>query len=158
MTITQYSGLMNKNGSAPEVHSQGSAVQSREDQIFQLQEKLIEEYGGEEEEVILNYLTTDYCEGPTESILDAVMTVFTSEKHKHRFIPCNEGDIVYEGDGVDDDEYDIGYSPSLPDSNTQGLSDRSGGSESPSFQSDDPRLSRGVEGKLPAVHEYPKTN
>ncbi|ORY96105.1 hypothetical protein BCR41DRAFT_402135 [Lobosporangium transversale] len=72
---------------------------------------------------VLNYLTMNYCEGPTESILDAVKMITTSEKHKHRFVPYNEDDIVYEDDNLDDDEDGVDYESSVLDSDPQGLSD-----------------------------------
>ncbi|KAF9914562.1 hypothetical protein BX616_008027 [Lobosporangium transversale] len=97
-------------------------IESREDQVFQLQEKLIKEYGEDEGEAtkqkdigVLNHLTMNYCEGSSESISDAVKTIMTSEKHKHRFITHTEDGIVYRGDEIENDdnfEYDLSHSGS----------------------------------------------
>lgn len=94
-----------------------------EAQIVRLQEELIERYKADKDVIakqkdvgVLNYLFMNYCEGPSETTIEAIRKVMNSDKHRHRFIQHTENDIGYEGDDCnnneDDNVSDQDYEPS----------------------------------------------
>jgi len=86
-------------------------VETRADQVQQLQSQLKEKYVGHEDVIeqqkdfaVLHYLDMIECDGPTEATLSAIREVMEDEKYRNDFLPMDEWEVVDEDEVGTEDE------------------------------------------------------
>ncbi|KAG0344367.1 hypothetical protein BGZ54_005877, partial [Gamsiella multidivaricata] len=90
-------------------------VNTKVDQVNRLQEELMKQYAGNEEDIarqkdfsVLNYLSMIHSEGPTKAIHELALQVMGREEYKGTFLSLKENDFAdedsFNNDMLDDDD------------------------------------------------------